>query len=135
MKGDYETGQIIDLGVKRKKLKKQVVTASYVSALSGVVALNGLIMYATPEAKVAATAITITGAISSIIFAKRASLKKEEYQGVQRNIEAFRKCLRNKGIEYGPDQEEELKYEDSDPIFRKIPKEENQGIPLKHRRR
>ncbi|MGN1371026.1 MAG: hypothetical protein ACI4XM_01920 [Candidatus Coprovivens sp.] len=136
MQGDYETGQIIDLGVKRKKTKKQALTASYISVLSGIVALDGLIMYSNPEATVTASAITLAGVVSAALFARRANLKKEEYQNIQRNIENYRSSLRNKGIEYGPNQEDELKYEDSLPIFQVMEeKEENPEIQLRHRRR
>lgn len=136
MQGDYETGQIIDLGVKRKKTKKQALTASYVSVLSGIVALDGLIMYSNPEATVTATAITLAGVVSAALFARRANLKKEEYQDIQRNIENYRSSLRNNGIEYGPNLEDELKYEDSLPIFQVMKeKEENPEIQLRHRRR
>lgn len=136
MQGDYETGQIIDLGVKRKKTKKQALTASYISVLSGIVALDGLIMYSNPEATVTATAVTLTGVVSAALFARRANLKKEEYQDIQRNIENYRSSLRNNGIEYGPNLEDELKYEDSLPIFQVMKeKEENPEIQLRHRRR
>ena len=136
MQGDYETGQIIDLGVKRKKTKKQALAASYISVLSGIVALDGLIMYSNPEATVTATAITLAGVVSAALFARRANLKKEEYQDIQRNIENYRSRLRNNGIEYGPNLEDELKYEDSLPIFQVMKeKEENPEIQLRHKRR